>query len=79
MLLRNHEIDPDLPGVERRGLGPREAYDRAAPAGVARSRYDLAAGPLRESRPVLNGTLENCNGSPTLWGTWLSCEDLAVV
>ncbi|WP_232292087.1 alkaline phosphatase PhoX [Frankia sp. QA3] len=81
VLLRNHEIDPDLPGVQHRALGPREAYDRAAPAGVTWSRYgpgrgtDLAAGRLRESRLVLNGTLENCNGSPTPGGTWLSCEE----
>ncbi|ADP80580.1 alkaline phosphatase PhoX [Pseudofrankia inefficax] len=74
-ILRNHEIDADMPGVKQRSLGPRAAYDRAAPAGVTSSSYDLAAGRLRESFLVLNGTLENCNGSPTPWGSWLSCEE----
>ncbi|ONH33497.1 alkaline phosphatase PhoX [Pseudofrankia asymbiotica] len=74
-ILRNHEIDPDLPGVKQQSIGKRAAYDRAAPAGVTSSTYDLAAGRLRESFLVLNGTLENCNGSPTPWGSWLSCEE----
>jgi hypothetical protein len=30
-ILRNHEIDPDLPGVKLRSIGSRNAYDRAAP------------------------------------------------
>jgi hypothetical protein len=74
-LIRNHELDLDIPGVTQKALGPHNAYDRAAPAGCTSSLYDLSSGRLLESFLVLNGALDNCSGARTPWGSWLSCEE----
>ena len=74
-LIRNHELDLDIPGVGQRSLSKTMAYDRAAPAGCTSSLYDLDSSRLLESFLVLNGTLSNCGGAPTPWGSWLSCEE----
>ena len=74
-LIRNHELDLDIPKVTRKALGPRKAYDRAAPAGCTSSLYDINSGRLLESFLTLNGTLSNCGGAPTPWGSWLTCEE----
>ena len=72
-LLRNHEgYDPG------KALGPRGAYDRVAQGGVTTSLFDTRSGKLLESALVLNGTDNNCNGGPTPWGSWLSCEESTV-
>lgn len=67
-LIRNHELDLDIPGVTQKALGPKNAYDRAAPAGCTSSLYDLSSGRLLESFLVLNGTLDNCSGAHTRAG-----------
>ena len=67
-LVRNHE----------RGPGPAfttPAYDPAASGGTTTMVFDPDAGQFRESYGSLSGTIRNCAGGPTPWGTWLTCEE----
>jgi uncharacterized protein len=69
-LVRNHEIDNDT-GV----FGAAPAYDEAAQGGTTTVDFDPGAGRALETRPSLCGTIRNCAGGPTPWGTWLTCEE----
>lgn len=89
ILVRNHEIDEraepdqgafgaDLSLLER--LEPDVLYDAGngtAPAlgAVTTIVFDTRTQTLVSHHLSLAGTLRNCSGGPTPWGSWLSCEE----
>lgn len=67
-LVRNHEVGRGAP------FGPI-SYDSRAAGGTTTLEFDARRGELISAYPSLSGTVRNCAGGCTPWGSWLTCEE----
>ncbi len=54
------------------------AYDAAGGGGTTTTVFDPVAEKVVSTRASLAGTIRNCAGGPTPWGSWLTCEESIV-
>ena len=74
-LIRNHEVNN---GIGREGVtigDPGRSYDAMAGGGTTTLVIDARTRELKRSFVSLSGTLQNCAGGLTPWGSWVSCEE----
>jgi secreted PhoX family phosphatase len=86
ILLRNHELSPEQPGAFGAELDrfnkvdPAKLYDLGemktpATGGVTTVVYDTRLRQVVRQFMSLAGTIRNCAGGPTPWGSWITCEE----
>ncbi len=74
-IVRNHEINNRL-GKPDIAFGNREfAYDKMAAGGTTTLIINPQTREVIKDFVSLSGTLQNCAGGPTPWGSWVSCEE----
>ncbi len=74
-LIRNHEVRAK-PGVSI--AGEAASYDPTAGGGTTTLEVDPVTRLLLRDHASLSGTLVNCAGGPTPWGSWITCEETVV-
>ena len=73
-LVRNHELVSD-----KGAFGPPKlAYDAYGGAGTTNLIFNTGTAQFERDWVSLSGTVINCSGGPTPWGTWISCEETSV-
>lgn len=77
-LIRNHEVRARK-GEPLKAIGAKNhSYDPTAGGGTTTLIVDPTTRELTKDFVSLSGTIVNCAGGPTPWGTWISCEETTV-
>lgn len=77
-LVRNHEVVNGRVPRAGSAIGTSNHYDDAAAGGTTTLIIDPNTRTVIKDFVSLSGTLVNCAGGPTPWGTWISCEETTV-
>lgn len=88
LVVRNHELGNDVPKLGPYGpsnehfarVAAADVYDagggtRPALGGTTTFVWDTKSGTLERQFQSLAGTIRNCAGGVTPWGSWISCEE----
>lgn len=74
-IVRNHEISGGQIPRDGAAIGTENHYDETAGGGTTTLVIDPAKRQIVRDFVSLSGTLTNCAGGPTPWGSWISCEE----
>lgn len=74
-IVRNHEVSFPKTPVTGSAIGTGNHYDETAPGGTTTLVIDPKTCTVVRDFVSLSGTLINCAGGPTPWGSWISCEE----
>ena len=74
-IVRNHEVSHSQLPLAGAGIGTGNHYDDMAGGGTTTLIIDPKTNTIVRDFVSLSGTLINCAGGPTPWGSWVSCEE----
>lgn len=73
-IVRNHEVNNRKP-LDNAGIGSSNHYDDQAGGGTTTLVINPKTNEVITHFVSLSGTLKNCAGGATPWGSWISCEE----
>lgn len=77
-LIRNHEIRQDYIPRPGGAISKSNNYDESAGGGTTTLVVDPKTREITRHFVSLSGTLVNCAGGASPWGSWISCEETTI-